>query len=727
MDTAATATATSETSGTEDGTAAAVDAPATAPPGPAAAAPRRGLAHEPALDGLRGVALMGIIAFHLHRFPGGFLTVDLFFALSGFLITSLLLTEARATGGVGLGAFWARRARRLLPALWVTLVGVGVLLLIYTPEAERAGFRDDALSTLGYIFNWQRLTETSSYWDLFSQPSPLEHMWTLAIEEQFYVVWPLTAVLLLRLGRGPSGGVSTVRWVALGGATIAAVWMALAYSRTDTNFAYFSTVTRLAPMLLAAAMATLTVGRPRRTKPPAREWDVLAVAALFVMVVLLLSAEGQAPMYYQGGMVVFSLASCIVIWSVTGGPLGLVGRLFALRPLQWFGRISYGVYLWHWPVIVFMTIPRVGLDRWAVDSLRMGTTVLVAMASYRWLEQPIRRGALPGRRAWIAAGAGLTVTLAVVLVATDGETRTVTLEEATKLIDEPLDEGVDSPILYIPAEDDVPDGAVKVLLVGDSGPAAWGPELVDEAERMARSRARAAEGDDEADGPPISVAWASQYLCSPVNADGPTLTPEGDVIQEEPCHGVRRDMWRSLVRQYEPDIVVYYLANAGFTHPHLVDGQWVPECNPVFDTYLTDTIDLDARLLSAGGASFVLATSPYTATLLEGTRETVDCRNATYVRVAQGRPGTRVIDLNAFVLTQPNEDMFADSVHFSENGGELAARWLLPQVLEWCPDGPGSAPASASTPGEAGDAAAQPGCGTGGGQQGSGGGGDGDE
>jgi hypothetical protein len=212
--------------------------------------------------------------------------------------------------------------------------------------------------------------------------------------------------------------------------------------------------------------------------------------------------------------------------------------------------------------------------------------------------------------------------------------------------------------------------------------------------------------------------------------------PDGTVGDREECPQDRKVLWGDLIDEWDPDVVVYYLANAGFTHPHLVDGQWVPECNPVFDTYLAETIDLDARLLSAGGASFVLATSPYTATLLEGTRQTVDCRNATYVRVAQGRPGTRVIDLNAFVLTQPNEDMFADSVHFSENGGELAAGWLLPQVLEWCPDGPGSAPApvsvseSESAPDgatEAGDAAAQPGCGTGGSQQGSGGGGDGDE
>ena len=686
-----------------------------------------GLVHEPALDGLRGAAVVGVVVFHLERLQGGFLGVDLFFVLSGFLITSLLLSEARRAGGAGiaLGQFWARRARRLLPALWLVLVGVAVLLLVYTPEEERARLRGDALGTLGYVANWERLSSKATYWDMFSQPAPLEHMWSLAIEEQFYVLWPLVIVGLTAVARHRVPLLVAVRWVALVGAALSLLWMALSFRPTDTNWAYFSTPTRLGPTLLGAALATLAVGRARRTKPLPTEWDVLALAALFVMTVLAFSVDGIDGVYYQGGLAVFALASCAVIWAVTGGPPGLVARLFSLRPLQWLGRVSYGVYLWHWPVIVYMTIPRVGLDRWAVDSLRIATTLAGAAASYRWLEQPIRRGALSGRRLWAVSGAALAVTLGLVLVATDGETRTVTLEEATELIDEPFDKGVDSPILYIPAADAVPEGAVKVLLVGDSGPAAWGPELVDEAERTSRSRSRSAAGDGDADSPTISVAWASQYLCSPVNADGPTLTLEGDVIQEEPCHGVRRDLWRSLVRQYEPDIVVYYLANAGFTHPHLVDGQWVPECDPVFDTYLAGTLELDARLLSAGGASFVFTTSPYTATLLEGTQQTVDCRNATYRRVAAERPGSRVIDLNAFVLTQPNEDMFADSVHFSENGGQLAARWLLLQVLEWCPDDPDN-PGSVPSPAP-GDAGAQPGCGPGSRQQGPGGDGDGDE
>jgi len=631
-----------------------------------APATRSPLVHEPALDGLRGVAVMAVVVFHMNRLPGGFLGVDLFFVLSGFLITSLLLHDR-----IALGAFWARRARRLLPALWLLLVGVSVLLLLYTPDAERSLFRDDALATLGYVTNWQRITATTSYWDLFSQKSPLEHMWSLAIEEQFYVVWPLVAALLLRRHRR----IDRVRNVALGGAAVSLAWMALTYNESDTNWAYFSTPTRLGPTLLGAALATFTLNRTRRTQRRAPERDILALAALFVMTMLVLSLDGTEGLYYRGGLAVFALASCAVIWAATGGPPGLVARALSLPPLRWLGLISYGIYLWHWPIFVYISTDRLRLDRWEADALRLATTLAVAAASYVGLERPIRRGALPGRRAWVASGVAVAVTLGAVLIATDGPTRSATLDDAAELADDLEDQArqqaIDSPILYLPAPRDIPDDAARLLLVGDSGPGAWGPELVDVAER-------------DGGAPPIDVAWASQYGCSIVNADGPTVAPDETVIEDEPCHGVRRRMWRQLVERYDPDVVVYYLANAGFTHDHLVDGRWVPECDPRYDAYLEQALRDEAELLTAGGAALAYATSPYTATLLPGTREAVDCRNATNVRAAATVPGARVLDLNAYVESLPDDGtVFADSVHLAPSGGRRAARWLLPQVRDW--------------------------------------------
>lgn len=236
------------------------DAPArpetTAPP----AGPR--LAHEPALDGLRGLAVAAVVAFHLEHLTGGFLGVDLFFVLSGFLITSLLLVEAGGRGRIGLGRFWSRRARRLLPALFLLLVGVAALILRFTPADDRPGFRGDALSTLAYVANWHALADTAGYWDIFAQPSPLDHMWSLAIEEQFYLASPLLVVGVLALARRRSG--SGDRWVAAvagAGALASFAVLAATFSAVDTSRAYYGTDARVGPALLGAAPAAMTVAR----------------------------------------------------------------------------------------------------------------------------------------------------------------------------------------------------------------------------------------------------------------------------------------------------------------------------------------------------------------------------------------------------------------------------------------------------------------------------------
>jgi peptidoglycan/LPS O-acetylase OafA/YrhL len=614
------------------------------------------LRHEPALDGLRGLAVVAVVAFHLDRLGGGFLGVDLFFVLSGFLITSLLLTEHRGRGAIDLGRFWVRRARRLLPALLVMLVGVGVLLLAVTEQADRARFRGDALATLGYVANWHRMVADIGYWDIFSVPSPLDHTWSLAIEEQFYVLWPLVAVLVL--GRG-AGRRFRLGAVAVAGAAVSFALLAVLWAPGDTNRAYYATDTRIGPTLLGAALAAWVAGRPRRDAPPPRRLEAAAVAGVAWMAVCATAVDGQGPSYYRGALASFAVAATVVIVAVTGGPPGPLGRVLAVRPLRALGAVSYGVYLWHWPVIVFLTPERANVRGWALDGLRVAVTLAVAGLSYRFVEVPVRRGALPGRRL-VVAGAGATaVTLAVVLVATGGE------RPATEAAFEDVPvEGSDNPFFLYP--DSIPDGATRVMLVGDSGVYHLGPAL-----------AEAGEGAGAV------VATSPQILCTAISPEGVTRRQDGQRLRREVCHDDRHERWGELADVFEPDVVVYYLANAGGIGTPLLDGEYVSDCDPAYDAYLRDALRVDADIVGRTGARVVFATSPYVASFNPDSVREVDCRNDTFRTVAADRPGTAVLELNEFVASQiaaTDVDMFKDPVHFSEEGSRIVSDWLLPEV-----------------------------------------------
>ena len=350
--------------------------------------------HQPALDGLRGAAVAGVLLFHAGHLRGGYLGVDVFFVLSGFLITSLLLAEGARTGTVALGAFWARRARRLLPALLAVLAFVAVYSLVVASAAERTTIRGDGLATLGYVANWRAIFSGTDYWALFRSPSPLEHTWSLAIEEQFYLVWPL---LLVAIAAAPRRRARRSR----------------AVSRSPRSCGCRSCTTPRRPRASTSAPTpgsrrSSSAPRWRRgsrcgargarvaREPPSKSRRGVRSCSSRSRGSRL---DGSSTVLYRGGLFLTALAVACVIAAAVHPQRGGVGRALSFGPLCALGLISYGVYLWHWPIYVWLDTQRTHLDGWALVALRIAVTIAVATLSYFLLEQPIRHGAIPARRA----------------------------------------------------------------------------------------------------------------------------------------------------------------------------------------------------------------------------------------------------------------------------------------------------------------------------------------
>jgi peptidoglycan/LPS O-acetylase OafA/YrhL len=387
--------------------------------------------HLPALTGLRGVAVAAVVAYHLQLgwASGGYLGVDLFFVLSGFLITTLLLEEWVRARRIDLVAFWGRRARRLLPALFLVVAALGFYLLLDAafggPGAnaliDLSGLRGEALATLLYVNNWHLIYAHQSYFAQFSTPSPLQHTWSLAIEEQFYLVWPLVLLVVLGLARRSWRRVGVVLAVVLCLASTIAMAV-LFHAGTDPSRVYYGTDTRLFDLMAGAALAFVVASRAQpspRTQRRLHLASPLAGAALVVFWVTAGTPAGLPKNFmFEGGFLVCAVLAAVVVADARLVEPGRLSRLLALRPVHFLGTISYGVYLWHWPVIVYLSADRTGLGPVPLDLARIGATLALSSASYYLVERPIRRARLQGWvRAWGAPLAGVA-TAVIVVVAT---------------------------------------------------------------------------------------------------------------------------------------------------------------------------------------------------------------------------------------------------------------------------------------------------------------------
>lgn len=399
---------------------------------------RGGQRYLPGLDGLRALAVLAVIAYHLHLgwARGGLLGVGVFFTLSGYLITDLLLGRWRGDGRLHLGDFWLRRARRLLPALFVLLVVVAAWVTLLD-RGQLADLRGAVAAAATYVSNWYYIAHHSSYFARFAPPAPLDHLWSLAVEEQFYLCWPWLLWLGLRFV--PGRRASRVRWLAaptLALAVGSSVLMAFLYHPgLDPTRVYEGTDTRAFGLLAGAALAMVwpsgdaaaTGRRARRTL------DGAGVAGLAVIGVLVWQVGHYSPFAYRGGLGLLSVATVAVLAAVAN-PASLLGRALGWRPLRWVGVRSYGIYLWHYPVIVLTSAPNAGEDL-PRAALQVTASVALAALSWRFVEEPVRhgalgrlwaqvraswRGALPtGARGW-AAVTGASGLLAVACVGLAG-------------------------------------------------------------------------------------------------------------------------------------------------------------------------------------------------------------------------------------------------------------------------------------------------------------------
>ena len=391
----------------------------TPPTGTAVEHPPTTFKYLPGLDGVRAISVLAVMVFHHYVIggsepgwaPGGFLGVEVFFVVSGYLITALLLTERRETGVIGLRQFYVRRARRLLPALYVLLAVVVAYALLFLPDAISA-LKGDVVAALTYTSNWWQIIQDRSYFAEAGRPALLKHLWSLAIEEQFYIVWPAALMFgLRRFGRHRT----LIATVAIAFSSYVLMILVVHFGGANSiDHAYYGTYTRMGGLLLGAAFAFVFAPYRIRGLPGHGARIALDAAGVLGMVFLLATfgvlkpfigfngftfpaSQDEALSVFHFGFFFVDVATLLVIAAVVH-PASDLGRILGCKPLVWVGKRSYGLYLWHYPI---MCITRPGLDfdgffhlrGWPVFVIRTGLSFLAAELSYRFVETPIRQGA----------------------------------------------------------------------------------------------------------------------------------------------------------------------------------------------------------------------------------------------------------------------------------------------------------------------------------------------
>jgi peptidoglycan/LPS O-acetylase OafA/YrhL len=632
-------------------------------------------AYRPALDGVRAVAVLAVIVYHLGYgwLPGGFLGVDIFFVLSGYLITTLLLLEHDRAGRIDLKGFWFRRARRLLPAVFLMLLFVTWHVAATAPPFEHAWRRQDILWTLFYGANWHFIASDQGYFAQFTSASPLRHAWSLAIEEQFYLFWP--ALLLVLCARGRRA-IAIACVVGIATSMALSMWL---FHAADPSRSYYGTDTRMHELLIGALLAAL--GGRSALRSVSTPWAprLASGAGALALIGGFLWLDGRSPVYYFGLSGGFAAATAALIWSIETAPRGIVARGLSLPAVRWTGQISYGLYLWHWPVILAIaSAPR--FLRWlpgssGVNLTRLAATFAAATASFYLLEQPVRHGRMAGLRSSIPRFAAAAAVVAA-LIAGGAVWATPTPPQTSVLA-----------IAGCPADTDAPclrhrgaTGAPVVALIGDSVARSLDPAF----SRLARDR-RWTYVLAAANGCRISTLLTSyQGQVRPMDAR---------------CHETTPRLLDRLLADWNPETIVA-IDRWEIIDAALPDGRVVPSGTPEHVALVEGSLADAARRLTSRGARLVFVELPPILSAdcgAPGARSLSRCHpavrddavqepyNEALRRIARQVPrvttvsitdalcprGTCAWDIDGMVLR-------FDGLHFTPE----ASRWLAPRLLQ---------------------------------------------
>ncbi len=661
---------------------------------------RQTIAYQPALDGTRALAVTAVLLFHggVSWMSGGYLGVSVFFTLSGYLITSLLLTEHARTGTVNAAAFYTRRARRLLPASLVCIVSVCLMAWAGWFEGV-VSLKRDVMGAVFQVFNWVKLASGESYADLTAAQAgikkPLDHYWSLAIEEQFYWLWPVAFIGLLALARRrrvtPFALVAVLTGLsAIAAPVIAQVW--------GPDAAYWATPARICEILAGALIACWLQGR----SVPGRVGALAPISLAVLAVACVLFPDGHGPAYQGALPLVAAVSAALILGLQAQGP---VRRLLSLPPFVGLGRISYGVYLYHWPVFVLIDRKGWALPVGASLAVKCAITLAVALASYYLVERPIRTATwMPPRRTLVAAVGGTLVAAMVAVIIVPTPTKYYGVDAAAAEV-AAIDTGSVEPLVPVatattlrptttaPAAPSsvpsislaattvpeptttvalVPARPVRILVVGDSTAEATGAGLV----AWAAAHPQLAQVTVNA-GPGCGLVLGG-YL--------ELTTGERDVDAE--CGPYVTEIVPEDVTDLHPDVVVVLTTVWDIQDRRLTkDGPLLPPTDMRVEVAMENSLGaFTDNLLALGVPRVIWLKGPIPLPSL-GTgpdQQAQPERHAVLHRVIDGvaasRPAVRVIDLAAWLETQPvGTDRAArvDGVHWTNDASLLISEQFL--------------------------------------------------